>query len=480
MADRPTVADRAPLADRALARARPRRAAVRDPPLLRHPRDDGRRHQPRGGRARLRHAAGDRRGRRREPARGPDPLHQQLRDARAAPGAVAPPRAALRRPLRPGHRAPDHGRRVGGGRPRPARDLRPGRRGHPPRAVVRRLRPGDRLRRRRRAVTSRPASRTTSRSTRRRSRPPSRRGPRRSSSATRATRPAPSCRDEVQDALAEIAVRHDLLVYSDEIYDRLAYGTYRHRAMSALPGMRERTILMGGFSKAYAMTGWRVGYVAAPAGDPRGDGQGPPVRDHVGADDRPGRGAGRRRRGRGRRRADARRVRPPPPAAGRRAQRAGARDVRAARRVLRVPADQLDRADDDEFTERLLTEERVAVVPGERVRAVGRRARADVLRDLVRAARGGAAPDRPVRGARQGGAARRPDRLGSDGSSRQARGTPPERTSRADLTECRRGRGGSPADRERCGGWVRRVSRAHRRSRAGSRRRCRAATSRCP
>ncbi len=72
--------------------------------------------------------------------------------------------------------------------------------------------------------------------------------------------------DAVQDELAEIAVRHDLLVYSDEIYDRLAYGTYRHRAMSALPGMRERTILMGGFSKAYAMTGWRVGYLAAPAG----------------------------------------------------------------------------------------------------------------------------------------------------------------------------------------------------------------------
>ena len=72
--------------------------------------------------------------------------------------------------------------------------------------------------------------------------------------------------DDVQDELAAIAVRHDLLVYSDEIYDRLAYGSYRHRAMSALPGMRDRTILMGGFSKAYAMTGWRVGYVAAPAG----------------------------------------------------------------------------------------------------------------------------------------------------------------------------------------------------------------------
>ena len=72
--------------------------------------------------------------------------------------------------------------------------------------------------------------------------------------------------DDVQDELARIARDHDLLVYSDEIYDRLAYGTYRHRAFSSLPGMRERTILMGGFSKAYAMTGWRVGWMCAPAG----------------------------------------------------------------------------------------------------------------------------------------------------------------------------------------------------------------------
>jgi aminotransferase len=72
--------------------------------------------------------------------------------------------------------------------------------------------------------------------------------------------------DDVQEQLADIAARHDLLVYSDEIYDRLAYGSYRHRPFSALPGMRERTILMGGFSKAYAMTGWRVGWLAAPAG----------------------------------------------------------------------------------------------------------------------------------------------------------------------------------------------------------------------
>ena len=71
--------------------------------------------------------------------------------------------------------------------------------------------------------------------------------------------------EAVQDELARIAVRHDLLAYSDEIYDRLAYGSYRHRALSSLPGMRDRTILMGGFSKAYAMTGWRVGYVCAPA-----------------------------------------------------------------------------------------------------------------------------------------------------------------------------------------------------------------------
>jgi len=69
----------------------------------------------------------------------------------------------------------------------------------------------------------------------------------------------------VQEELARIAVRHDLLVYSDEIYDRLAYGSYHHRLFSTLPGMRDRTVVMGGFSKAYAMTGWRVGWLAAPA-----------------------------------------------------------------------------------------------------------------------------------------------------------------------------------------------------------------------
>ncbi len=70
---------------------------------------------------------------------------------------------------------------------------------------------------------------------------------------------------DVQDELARIAVRHDLLVYSDEIYDRLVYGGYEMRTMSSLPGMRRRTVLMGGFSKAYAMTGWRIGYICAPS-----------------------------------------------------------------------------------------------------------------------------------------------------------------------------------------------------------------------
>ena len=65
-------------------------------------------------------------------------------------------------------------------------------------------------------------------------------------------------------AIADIASRHDLLVVSDEIYDRLVYGDHRHRAFSSFGGARDRTILLGGFSKAYAMTGWRVGWVAAP------------------------------------------------------------------------------------------------------------------------------------------------------------------------------------------------------------------------
>ena len=63
--------------------------------------------------------------------------------------------------------------------------------------------------------------------------------------------------------IAKLAERHNLLVVSDEIYARLNYGD-PHTCFAALPGMRERTVLLGGFSKAYAMTGWRVGYAAGP------------------------------------------------------------------------------------------------------------------------------------------------------------------------------------------------------------------------
>ena len=64
--------------------------------------------------------------------------------------------------------------------------------------------------------------------------------------------------------IAEIAVKHDLIVVSDEIYARLTYDT-QHTCMASLPGMRDRTILLSGFSKAFAMTGWRVGYITANA-----------------------------------------------------------------------------------------------------------------------------------------------------------------------------------------------------------------------
>ena len=65
------------------------------------------------------------------------------------------------------------------------------------------------------------------------------------------------------DKLLPVIIKHDLLVISDEIYAELTYDT-DHVSIASLPGMRERTILISGFSKAFAMTGWRVGYVCAP------------------------------------------------------------------------------------------------------------------------------------------------------------------------------------------------------------------------
>ena len=64
--------------------------------------------------------------------------------------------------------------------------------------------------------------------------------------------------------IARLAADHDLLVFSDEIYARLVYGV-EHTCFAGLPGARERTVLLGGLSKSHAMTGWRVGFAAAPA-----------------------------------------------------------------------------------------------------------------------------------------------------------------------------------------------------------------------
>ena len=205
--------------------------------------------------------------------------------------------------------------------------------------------------------------------------------------------------DDVQDELARIAERHDLLVYSDEIYDRLAYGTYRHRAFSSLPGMRERTILMGGFSKAYAMTGWRVGWMCAPAAILEGivkvhqygimsaptvaqdaalaalQAGEPAVQAMVAEYDR-----------RRRLLVDGLNAARPP-------------DVRAPRRLLRLPRHQLHGPDLGRVHGAAAARGAGRGRAGRRVRAVGRGARAHVLRDVLREARGGGRADRPVRGA---------------------------------------------------------------------------------
>lgn len=67
------------------------------------------------------------------------------------------------------------------------------------------------------------------------------------------------------EKLAEIAVKHDLFVITDEVYDRIVFGNEKPVSIASLPGMKERTILINSFSKTFAMTGWRVGYAAGPS-----------------------------------------------------------------------------------------------------------------------------------------------------------------------------------------------------------------------
>ena len=68
---------------------------------------------------------------------------------------------------------------------------------------------------------------------------------------------------EILEELAQLAREKDLLVLSDEIYEKMVYAGERHFSIGAIPGMRERTVTVNGFSKIYAMTGWRLGYAAA-------------------------------------------------------------------------------------------------------------------------------------------------------------------------------------------------------------------------
>ena len=67
------------------------------------------------------------------------------------------------------------------------------------------------------------------------------------------------------EPIAKIVEEHDLFILSDEIYSELTYGSEEHVSIASLPGMWERTVLINGFSKAFAMTGWRLGYACAPA-----------------------------------------------------------------------------------------------------------------------------------------------------------------------------------------------------------------------
>jgi aminotransferase len=70
---------------------------------------------------------------------------------------------------------------------------------------------------------------------------------------------------KVLEEIAQIAIKHDLMVLSDELYEKYLFEGYKHYSIARVPNMAERTIVVNGFSKTYAMTGFRVGYIAAPA-----------------------------------------------------------------------------------------------------------------------------------------------------------------------------------------------------------------------
>ena len=194
---------------------------------------------------------------------GRDPLHLELRPPAAPRSDRRPPRATLRRALRPPQRDHRDDRRLGGAAAGDARAARPGGRGP--------------LARTRTTSPTSPASCSPAASSSRYRRTMEHEF--RVSAADLEAKITPRTkailigypsnptgaqmtRDDLAE-IADLAARRDLIVISDEIYDRLSYGI-EHTCFSSLPGMKERTVLLGGFSKAYAMTGWRVGWVCAP------------------------------------------------------------------------------------------------------------------------------------------------------------------------------------------------------------------------
>ena len=171
--------------------------------------------------------------------------------------------------------------------------------------------------------------------------------------------------------LTDVLMRHpDVWVFTDDIYEKLAYDGFRPATILEVePRLRDRTVTMNGCSKAYAMTGWRIGYAGGPAAD-QGDGQAAEPVDQQPGLDRPGRGGGGAERPAGKHRRHARAYRAPRHG-GRDAERAPGLDCHKPEGAFYVYPEQarLHRQDhaggkkitnDDDFCAALLEEEGVA------------------------------------------------------------------------------------------------------------------------
>ena len=148
----------------------------------------------------------------------------------------------------------------------------------------------------------------------------------------------------MMESIVKLAREHDLYIISDEIYDRLTYDGV-HTCLPTIPGAYERTILLNGFSKAYAMTGWRIALRGGPDGYHRCDDEDSPVYDALRAGDGPDRRAGGHHELLPRERRDDRAIRPAQAGNSKGPDRRRAAVPHAGRRVLCVPLDQGDGPD---------------------------------------------------------------------------------------------------------------------------------------